>query len=307
MSTAESSTVIELCNAFTRGDIESVKRLIEGGASPLVRDDQGNTLFHLCCNSVQCGLQVLEYLISVSDIVDCGSLVNNESSTLLHLVCSSGKLDFVRFLFTQHQNSFELCQDMHGHTPLYYACKHRHVEIVKYLYDEEIELSFDDIYQCVKVSDWKITKLLLQKITFKEFMIRVIHDDLVDLGRLVTKEKVVRWMDKTTYYPLHYSVKLGYLNIINFLITKVGFDQEAIDNKGRYPLHIACEYSGNVDLVRYLIEVAGCNINAKTPNGSTPLHIACSKNHLEIVKLLLEGFPNVIEKLQTNMVDKHSM
>ena len=60
MSTAESSAVTELCNTCTRGDIESVKRLIEGGASPWIRDDQGNTLFHLCCSSVQCGLQVLE-------------------------------------------------------------------------------------------------------------------------------------------------------------------------------------------------------------------------------------------------------
>ena len=295
MSTAESLAEIELCTACTRGDLESVKRLIENRTSPWIRDDQGNTLFHLCCSSDQCKLEVLKYLISVSGIMDYGSLVNNEVLTLLHVACSSGKLDFVRFLFTQHQNAFKLCRDMHGHIPLYYACKREHVEIVKYIYDEDIELSFDDIYQCVKVSNWEIMKLLLQQITFKEFMDRVIRDELVHLGKLVTKEKVVRWLDQTTYYPLHYSVKLGYLNIVEFLITNVGFDLEALDQKGQRPLHVACEYSDNVDLVKYLIEVGGCNINAKTQRGSTPLHIACTKNRLEIVKLLLD-FPKCDRK-----------
>ena len=295
MSTAESLAEIELCTACTRGDLESVKRLIENRTSPWIRDDQGNTLFHLCCSSDQCKLEVLKYLISVSGIVDYGSLVNNEVLTLLHVACSSGKLDFVRFLFTQHQNAFKLYHDMHGHIPLYYACKREHVEIVKYVYDEDIELSFDDIYQCVKVSNWEIMKLLLQQITFKEFMDRVIRDELVHLGKLVTMEKVVQWLDQTTYYPLHYSVKLGYLNIVEFLITNVGFDLEALDQNGQRPLHVACEYSDNVDLVKYLIEVGGCNINAKTQRGSTPLHIACTKNRLEIVKLLLD-FPKCDRK-----------
>ena len=116
MSTMESYLVTELCTACTRGDLDNVKRLIELGASPWIRDDQGNTLFHLCCSSVQCGLEVLEYLISVSGIVNCDSLVNNKGSTLLHLACSAGKLEFVWFLSVQHFNCFKLCRDIHGHT-----------------------------------------------------------------------------------------------------------------------------------------------------------------------------------------------
>ena len=170
MSTMESYLVTEVCAACTRGDLDNVKRLIELGASPSIRDDKGNTLFHLCCSSVQCRLEVLEYLISVSGIVDCGSLVNSEGSTLLHLACISGKLEFVRFLFIQHQDGFESCHDIHGHTPLYYACINQHLDIVSFVCSQNIVLSPDNIYQCVKVSTWEIMRLLLKKISFRNFM-----------------------------------------------------------------------------------------------------------------------------------------
>ena len=152
MSTMESYLVTELCTACTRGDLDNVKRLIELGASPWIRDDQGNILFHLCCNSVQCGLEVLEYLISVSGIMSFGTLVNNEDLTLLHLACITGKLEFVQFLFVQHQDGFESCHDIHGHTPLYYACVNQHLDIVFFVCSQDTVLSPDNIYQCVKVS-----------------------------------------------------------------------------------------------------------------------------------------------------------
>ena len=281
----ESYSVTELCTACTRGDLDNVKRLIELGASPSIRDDKGNTLFHLCCSSVQCGLEVLEYLISVSGNVDCGSLVNNDGSTLFHLACDTGKLDFVRYLFTQNQDSLLSCCDIHRHTPLFYACKNRHLDIVLFICNQNIMLSPDDIYQYVKISTWEIMVPLLGKISFKDFMDRVIQENQVELAKLVAKDDI-EWMDAKTAYPLHYAVTLGEINTIYFCITKVGLDIETENEDGYRPLHIASASSHNAKLVKYLVNNNKCDINAKGPNGWTSLHIACRNNNFKAVKYI---------------------
>ena len=283
----ESYLVTEVCAACTRGDLDNVKRLIELGASPWIRDDQGNSLFHLCCSSVQCGLEVLEYLISVSDIVDCSALVNNEGSTLLHLACITGKLEFVRFLFVQYKDAFESCRDIYGHTSLYYACANKHLDIVLFVCSQGTVLSPDNIYDCVKVSTWEITRLLLKKISFRNFMDRVIKEDCVVLANLVIKENVVQWLDVTSLFPLHHSVSLGDMKIVKYLVSSIKYNIESLDNSGNRPLHIACRFSGNLELVKYLVEEAGCDINAKGSKDYTALHWACEKNQLEIVKFLI--------------------
>ena len=282
MSTMESYLITELCTACTRGDLDNVKRLIELETFPLIRDDQGNTLFHLCCSSVQCGLEVLKFLISASGTVDYSALVNNKGSTLLHLACDSGKFKFVRFLFSQHQDSFVLHHDVDGHSPLYYACKNQHSDIALFICSQNVSLSPDDIYQCAKISTWEIMIPLLKKISFKDFMDRVIREDCTTLAKLVTKDNTVQWLNTTTVFPLHYFSQLGDTHIVTYLISKLGYDKEAQDNQGRRPLHIAC----CVDIIKYLVEKAGCDINGKGPDDYTPLHTACKRNQLEVVKFL---------------------
>ena len=282
----ESYLVTQLFTACTRGDLESVKSLIELRISPWIRDNQGNTLFHLCCSSVQCGLDVLQYLITVSNSVNYNYLVNNEQQTLLHLACHSGKLDFVEYLFNHHFGSFTSL-DIYRHTPLYYACSSRHYNIVSFICNNVTVLSPDIIYQCVKISTWEIMIPLLKKISFKDFMVRVIQEEHVVLAKLVTKDNLVQWLDVKTPFPLHYFAEFDDIRIIDFLITNVKFNIEAEDEYNNRPLHLACAFSGSVELVSYLIKVAGCDINARGLEGRTILHWACEKNHLEVVKFLV--------------------
>ena len=272
----ESYLVTELCTACTMGDLDNVKRCIELGASPWMRDDEGNTLFHLCCSSVQCGLEVLQYIIRVSGIVDYSALANNEGSTLLHLLCHVGKLEFVRFLFSQHPDSFVFHHDVYGQTPLYYACKNQHSDIVLFICSQNVVLSPDDIYQCAKISTWEIMLPLLKKISFKDFMDRVIQEDRTTLAKLVTKDNAVQWLDTKTMFPLHYFSKLGDVHIFTYLTSKLGYDKEDQDNQERRPLHIA----RSLDIVKYLVKKVGCDINGKGPDDYTPLHIAWKRNQI---------------------------
>ena len=120
---------------------------------------------------------------------------------------------------------------------------------------------------------------------FYKFHEKAIEKDDVDLAKRVTKNNV-QWLGVTTSFPLHHSVKLGDINILKFLISDAGCDKEAKDDNSRKPLHIACEFTDNVELVRYLVEVAGCDINAKGPTSSTSLHIACKRKQLKIIRFL---------------------
>ena len=116
---------------------------------------------------------------------------------------------------------------------------------------------------------------------------KVIEENHVALANLLIKDNVVQWLDVTPLFPLHYSVSLGDVKIVKYLINTIKYNIESIDNDGNRPLHIACCFSGNVKLVRYLVEEAGCDINAIGENGSTSFHIACEKNQLDIVKFLI--------------------
>ena len=172
----EQSTV-EICDACSKGDLELVKRLVTRGASPLVCDDQGNTLIHLCCSSYHCGLDVLQYLIDTSEIVSCCYLHNNECSTPLHLACGAGKKEFVEFLIRGHHNdtSYFSLTNGQGETPLYFASRNGHSNIVSLICtNPDYILDPDDIYRCIKVApSWDTMTILLRAISFKDFMTRV--------------------------------------------------------------------------------------------------------------------------------------
>ena len=85
---------------------------------------------------------------------------------------------------------------------------------------------------------------------------------------------------------MHYFVSLGYVNIVDFLITEVGINKEAKYSDGIRPLRIACKFPTNINIVRYLVEKASCDINAGTFDNVTSFHIACKNNCFEIVKFL---------------------
>ena len=281
----ESYLVAQLFTACTRGDLESVKRLIELGVSPLIRDNQGNALFHLCCSSVQCELDVLQYLIAVSNSVNYNYLVNNEQQTLLHLACHSGKLDFVKYLFNHQFGSFRSL-DIYGHTPLYYACSSRHYNIVSFICNNVAVLSPDIIYQCVKISTWEIMVPLLKMISFKDFMDRVIQEQHIDLAKLVTKDNVIQWLDLKTPFLLHYFAGLC-SNIVEYLVNELQLNINSLDNNHCTPLHIACIKDKN-DIVKFLTSKQDCKVEVENKYGDRPLHLACEHGSVDLVKHLVE-------------------
>ncbi|KAK7476855.1 hypothetical protein BaRGS_00031937 [Batillaria attramentaria] len=73
--------------------------------------------------------------------------------------------------------------------------------------------------------------------------------------------------------------------------------------KGRKPLHIACEH-GNNDLVKILLD-AGASVDAQDNNGRTPLHVACRYNHVDVMKSLLATESDVDAKDDSGFTPLH--
>lgn len=165
-----------LLTACLSGDLDLIKQLVETGSSLETLNLQGETIFHLCCSSRDCTLNIFEYLIytslAVRKSVSFSLLRNSNGSIPLHLVCAAGKKDFVDFLVPQYNslNDFVLRPNSKGETPLYFASKNSNIEIVVTVCSSGHDICPDVIYQCIKVAlNWPIMATLLKALLSKTF------------------------------------------------------------------------------------------------------------------------------------------
>jgi len=77
-----------------------------------------------------------------------------------------------------------------------------------------------------------------------------------------------------------------------------GANVEAKDKYGNTPLIYASRL-GFLEIVKYLIEECNANVNVKNRDESTPLITASINGHLEIVKYLIENGANYEELLES--------
>ena len=235
-------------------------------------------------------LRDLLHFIATSEIVSCGYLRNNEGSTPLHLSCGAGKKECVEFLIHGHYNNhndFGL-PNYHWETPLYYASRNGHSNIVSLICtNPDYILDPDDIYQCIKVApNWDIMTILLRAISFKDFMTRVRQQNHMYLAKQIFQTSVtIQWKDSSSP-PLHQVARSGDLDVVQYLVNEVGCDVNGLDNETYTPLHRAIEY-GHLPIVQYLLSHPQCNCETRSNNcGMYPLHHAAEFGYLEIIKAL---------------------
>ena len=85
--------------------------------------------------------------------------------------------------------------------------------------------------------------------------------------------------------PLHMSAMKGHNGISSILCAHEGTDIKARDNKGNLPLHYAAQ-GGYVDITRLLLS-KGTDINVTNNNGETPMHLAVKNERLEAVEFII--------------------
>jgi ankyrin repeat protein len=174
--------------------------------------------------------------------------------------CKTGNFELVRHLpaNTIDPNT----KDDHGNTPLYYASKHGHLNIVQELLEHNAPVNERNQYSITALhvcSTAEIARLLIQ----------------------YGAEIEAREAEDNT--PLHYASSTGSADVVQEIINN-GADINAKDDAAQTPLHQACQ-NGHLNVVQALIR-NGALLNEPDYRDDTPLHYASSNGSLEIIKLL---------------------
>ncbi|XP_034529917.1 ankyrin repeat domain-containing protein 16 [Notolabrus celidotus] len=84
---------------------------------------------------------------------------------------------------------------------------------------------------------------------------------------------------------LHYAARLGHLDVVEFLIERVGMDVEVYNNDYKRPLHEAASMSHR-ECVCYLLR-QGAQVDCLKKADWTPLMMACTRRNLDVIQELL--------------------
>ena len=317
--------VADLFSAYSSGDIDRVISLIGAGASPFTTNDEGNTLFHLCCTNNTEGPRILERLLIVlaSASVSMRFVSNNDGNTPLHFACINGIMGCVELLLSRSPaavNIFELSNN-DGLSPLYYASEAGHIDIVTSAVSKYGQFSIDNIIKCIDVgASWHIIQLLLMNLTLRDMMdtcnkhehtqhllrlfpmnneyfqlsdgmTTVLHlaatsGDLEYFTTIVSLGFDINRLDSDEYSPLHRAIEYGCVSVAKYLISQPNCLCETLTkDKNTTPLLDAASELGDLSLVQCLVE-RGVDVNISNCNGATALHCYCRWGHLSIVKYL---------------------
>lgn len=84
---------------------------------------------------------------------------------------------------------------------------------------------------------------------------------------------------------LHYAARHGHLDIVEYLIKRVGMDVEVYNNDYKRPLHEAASMSHQA-CVSYLLR-EGAKVDSLKKADWTPLMMACTRRNLDVIQELL--------------------
>ena len=296
MDAVAARLVADLFSAYSSGDIDRIVSLIDAGASPFTHNDEGNTLFHLCCANNTDGPEILERLFTSLFINFAPSVLylnsNNDGNTPLHLACINGITECLQLLLSRSlptDNIFELTNNA-GLSPLYYASKAGHIDIVTLAISKYDQFSIDNIIKCIDdAASWQIIQLLLVKVTLRDMMGTCNkHEHTQHLLRLFPMHNEYFQLSDGRTTVLHLSATSGDLEYFTTIVS-IGFDINSLDSDEYTPLHRAIEY-GCVSIAKYLISQPNCLCETLTKdNNTTPLHVAASElADLSLVQGLVE-------------------
>ena len=243
-------------------DISFVKKMIELGADWNILDDLNRKPIHYaaCCKEPG----PINYLISLGALID---EVDKEKKSPLMYACMSGRLENVKALIRKKANILLKDKPLKN-TAFHYACKYGYKDIVEYFL-ENTDIKID------LPGEERMTGLMLASLYG--------HFELVEF--LIENKAKVTKKDKFKRSPLLHAVRGGQLKIASYLLTK-GAEFALADSSNNTPLHYACS-SGFKDIAEILLK-AGASPNPSNDWKYTPLEIAFLKNHLGIVKYLLD-------------------
>ena len=269
-STDDGATLdLAFCEAAERGDLNSVRRLHQSGASLHTRDNEP-----LCRASGNGHLEVVRYLHEV------GVELNARNDEPLCRACERGHLHVVQYL---QRNGVRL--STRDNEPLSRACEGGHLDVVRYLHQNGVRLNARNNEAICRACDGgrvEIVRYLHQNgtdlnVRSNEPLLRACAAGHLDIVRYLHENGIE--VNVRENEPICIACENGRSNVIRYL-RESGVPLDARDNE---PLCRACA-GGHLAVVRYLRE-NGVELTARK---NEALCRACQSGHLLVVRYLHE-------------------
>lgn len=220
----------------------------------------------------------------VQELLERGADVNFQDEdggwTPLHNAVQSGRKDIVDLLLLSGADPCR--RKKNGATPFIIAGLEGNVELLQLLLskganvNESDENGFTAFMEAASYGKVDALRFLYEK------------GAKVNLGRK-TKEDQER-LRKGGATALMDAAQNGHLEVVKVLLDEMGADIKARDNMGRNALIRAFRNSDNskVEIITRLLLDYGADVNVRGEKGKTPLILAVEKEHIGLVKMLLE-------------------
>ncbi|KAL7935471.1 ankyrin repeat-containing domain protein [Trichoderma chlorosporum] len=243
------------------GNFKSSRLLAESGTDISIEDSTGKTAMH---HAVLHCPQLLKFL--AKNHKGLLFLPDNEGRTILHLAAQYGSVESVRtivdaFALEQEDLSEILNKsDVSNFTPLHYAAKNGHEEIIQILMEKSQKATL--LNNLVSV----------EKLAAEHGHLRTLR--ILDRGQLQLEDQL-----------LMAAVEAGQLLVVQYLLQAgITPDQEI---GGQIPICVAAAHGWDA-ILRILLR-HGANINSQDANRQTPLHHASQNGIFDVVKTLLDS------------------
>ncbi|KAK0605764.1 hypothetical protein LWI29_030502 [Acer saccharum] len=267
--------------------------------------------------------QNIEFLSGI--LGKCSDLLwkaNKKGETLLHMAARHGHADVAKFLLEECKKPFQNDQESGikatrlmlqmtneaRDTALHEAVRYSddHLDVVKVLTEADPELTYDantagetPLYLAAERGYADVLDKILTTCTSPAdhgpydrtaLHVAVIRKDEEMVGRLLEAGKGIHKskQDKHGWTPLHFAAHLGYIKILNKLLSKDNSAAYKADNKGKTALHVAAG-RGRVDIMREFISKCPDCCELVDERGRNVLHFALESRNKKAVKFILKN------------------
>lgn len=203
------------------------------------------------------------------------ALASLSSSDDIHELAMKGDLEGVKELIEKDPGTVN-AKDSDGRTPLHWACRGVHLDLVKLLVERGADVNAEDNNGVVPLHSLA-TRNSAEAIEF-----------------LTAKGANVDAVSYGGNTALHYAALSDAADAAAVLI-KEGADMEIKEDYGRTPLILGARERGGPKIIKVFLE-GGADVNAKDKFGATALDLAAWRGKKEVVDILLDSGADVPAK-----------
>jgi ankyrin repeat protein len=211
-------------------------------------------------NSIAVGIGIL-----VGSLFAIASLSLSDD---IHEFAQKGDLANVKALIEKSPESID-AKDKDGRTPLHWACRGVHLDVVRYLVEKGADVNAEDNNKIVPLHSLAS------------------RNDARAIAILLDNGAEVDARDYRSNTALHYAAMNDATDAVEILVT-AGAGLEEIEDYGRTPLILGARERGGPKTIEFLLG-AGADVSAADKFGSTALHLASWRGKKEVVDLLLDA------------------